>query len=115
MGNDNTPQVQPRVLVKLERMVKKAIEEKQAGDKIDWDLGPIFSPDQPPMYYISLAIPGAIIGSSQMAGFLVPDAHHQSQEFITQAVYNALNALREARTKELTGASTVVPDLILAK
>lgn len=108
-------QIQERVSVKLEKLLKNAILQYQAGDRVDWDLGPIFSQQNPPLYYISLGIPGAVLGSTQMAGFLIADAHHQTQDYINSAVSTALNQLREARSEALNEAVGEAKELILPR
>ena len=97
----------------LKAMIGEAVERFSNGDKVEWDIALIFNPQGPPVYFVSMVLPSAVIGDYHQAGGLLERGHGVVQTEIDELVRGALERLRDERTQALTGNDNVTSSSLI--
>ena len=85
----------------LKGLVRVAVEEHADGDSIDYDTAMIVQQNAPPIYFVSLTIPSAVLGSYIQGGMVLPEWHQVAQDSMSSSVRSALEQLRSQRSEAL--------------
>ena len=85
----------------LKSLVKVAVEEHAGGDSVDFDTTMIVQQNAPPIYFVSLTIPSAVLGSYIQGGMVLPEWHSIAQDTMSASVRSALEQLRVQRSEAL--------------
>src|ERR1035437_4018303 len=92
----------------IKGLVSNAVEEHADGDSVDYDIAMIVQQQAPPIYFVSLTIPSAVLGSYIQGGMVLPEWHQIQQDSMSASVRSALEQLRvqrsQALTKDLSGS-----------
>jgi hypothetical protein len=97
--------VQDRIGSKLEKKLRLAIGKLSDGERVEWDYGLQFLPQAPPFYYVTLSIPSHILGGQPVIVGAIMQDPTVDQDAIDEIVGNALSAMKEERSKQLTEPS----------
>jgi hypothetical protein len=85
----------------IKGLVKVAVEENADGDSVDYDIAMIVQQNSPPIYFVSLTMPSAVLGSYIQGGMVLPEWHQIQQDSMSSSVRSALEQLRTQRSQAL--------------
>ena len=86
---------------RLKTLVKGAQEAHSQGDPIVWDLGSGVGPNNQLFHFLTLIAPSPILGEAIQAGAMILNARDVTGEQIGALVQQALENIRNERTKKL--------------